>query len=243
MQKNTVSIGGDLSSDRMERYGTVLGTLYGGGEYSVSESDLLDIRPDISNVVTVVGANFDAKNTKHKTGGENDTHSASTVEVELLNLFRFPRKIIRNAKKTPLRKKAKRKIRGKYLTPEAEVVRFGDVSFDIEETKGSTITSSMMDDYDVARELDKEAYYDGSEDSTGSENVSVESTDRESTSDESTNDDNTSNENTGDKNRIGSVAKSEESAKDTSIMENNNSGSVISSEDKDLNIFAALETN
>jgi hypothetical protein len=140
-----IAITGGLHEDNsFAEFAGVVGEIYGEGEYSVMETDLLLVAPDITNTIMVVG------------GVEKPTNfsrSASTVEVELLNLFNFPKKKIEQKK--PRRRKLK--MRGGDSNPaDSGDIKLHDIipyQIPDKDLSEQTVLGSGEEDYDIAKML------------------------------------------------------------------------------------------
>jgi hypothetical protein len=148
-------LGGGISDHhKIEKFAGMLGEIYGGGEYAVSELELLSVAPDVSNQVLVIGGAAKIRPTE-------ESHSASTVEIELRNLFRFPQRARRQLVAKKVRKPRKGRFRGGD-----DVVRLSDVDIYASGGESHPLPSqtSPEDDYAIAREID--AHIGGSDDSS-----------------------------------------------------------------------------
>lgn len=169
-------LGGGISDHhKIEKFAGMLGEIYGGGEYAVSELELLSVAPDVSNQVLVIGSAAKIRPTE-------ESHSASTVEIELRNLFRFPQRARRQLVAKKVRKPRKGRFRGGD-----DVVRLSDVDIYASGGESQPLPSqtSPEDDYAIAREID--AHIDDSDDSSegsgsegsGSEDLPADELERE----------------------------------------------------------------
>ena len=197
MRQANIKLGGGFSSnEKLEKYAELVGGIYGGGEYAVPESDLLSIDPGVANSILVIGARGSVAGKEKPI----ELHSASTVEVELRNLFQFPKRSnkVPKIKKQKLRKR-KTKKGGDDVPVDpvhastSGVVKLRDVADqDIPKLLQNTSSGENLepakpiDDYLIAEEID--AQMKNTSGSESSEDESSTSSDDESSEDESNED-------------------------------------------------------
>lgn len=236
-----INIGGGWSArEPFVKYAGMIGEIYGGGEYAVSESDLLSINPDTSyNILVIGGADPNIvrgeKARGEKARGEkahdDETYSASTVEIELRDLFQFPKKKREEIKKRILsrRKKGKKvKVGGgnSQIVMKLQDAEDAELRKMLEDTKENshaakynsaktTHDTTGVDDYDIARAIDNSdelrASRESSDDSFSHSESSDDSTDSSESSSESSDDSASHGEN---------ADKSKDSSKDSTDIEN-----------------------
>lgn len=202
MMSKNIDIGGGFSdSTNIETFAGMIGDIYGGGEYAVSESDLLSIHPDTKHNIMVFGS---ARPTHIQ-----EPHSASTVEIELRDLFQFPKKQSKVMQGKVMQGKKVRKVNSRRkkggepisAVPQgddsAKVVKLRDVAdmdikhllsqeSDKEHRDKPVLDSSIVDDYTIASIIDQKS---GGE--SGGESSS-ENSDDENSSDDNSDDENSS---------------------------------------------------
>lgn len=185
MQKISIS-GGFSSNEKFGRYAEIVGSIYGGGEYAVPDSDLFSITPDVTNQILVIGNGSVVGKEK-----PIEPHSASTVEIELRNLFQFPKranKIVKPKKVRAARKNIKHRAKkggsggssgsndGTNATTSTTVQKLRDVEeeqlnklikYAESENKAKDTVHNITDDYLIAEEIDKQMKDVSSESSEG----------------------------------------------------------------------------